>query len=85
MEQDCWSRCAYRVSHSALPKRKIVDEDGEELLFSQQNCSIYLFVNTLPESEDRETADLYVLSRCDEQSHSGGSSFTSLERICIRL
>ncbi len=47
-------------SHSALPKKKIVDEDGDELLFSQQNCTIYLLVNTLPESEDRETADLYM-------------------------
>ena len=47
-------------SHSMLPAKKIIDEDGDELYFSQQNCTIYLLVNTLPESEDRETADLYM-------------------------
>ena len=47
-------------SHSMLPKKKIRAEDGEEIFFSQQNCTIYLLVNTLPEGEDRETADLYM-------------------------
>jgi hypothetical protein len=47
-------------SHSMLPSKRIIDEDGEELYFSQQNCTIYLLVNTLPESEDRESADLYM-------------------------
>lgn len=47
-------------SHSMLPAKRIVDEDGEELYFSQQNCTIYLLVNTLPEEEDRESADLYM-------------------------
>jgi hypothetical protein len=46
-------------SHSMLPPKKIT-EDGEELFFSNQNCTIYLLVNTFPESEDRETADLYM-------------------------
>ncbi len=47
-------------SHSMLDSKKVTDEDGEELYFSQKNCTIYLLVNTLPESEDRETADLYM-------------------------
>lgn len=47
-------------SHSMLPAKRVVDEDGEEMYFSQQNCTIYLLVNTLPEGEDRETADLYM-------------------------
>ncbi len=46
-------------SHALLPKiKKVVD--GEPLFFSQSNCTIYLLVNTLPEDEDRETADLYM-------------------------